>query len=35
MNKKIQVGLLFGGNSSEYEISIMSVNNIYDAIDKN
>lgn len=35
MNKTIQVGLLFGGNSSEYEVSIMSVNNIYDAIDKN
>ncbi|MCT6889666.1 MAG: D-alanine--D-alanine ligase [Lactobacillus sp.] len=35
MNKKIHVGLLFGGNSSEYEVSIMSVNNIYDAIDKN
>ncbi|MCX8737307.1 D-alanine--D-alanine ligase family protein [Lactobacillus sp. B4026] len=34
MNNKVQVGLLFGGNSSEYEVSIMSVQNVYDAIDK-
>lgn len=34
MTKKTQVGLLFGGNSSEYEVSIMSGSNIYDAIDK-
>lgn len=34
MSKKIQVGLIFGGNSSEYEVSIMSGHNIYNAIDK-
>lgn len=34
MTKKTQVGLIFGGNSSEYEVSIMSGSNIYDAIDK-
>lgn len=34
MSKKLQVGLIFGGNSSEYEVSIMSGHNIYQAIDK-
>lgn len=34
MVKKIQVGLMFGGNSSEYEVSIVSGRNIYKAIDK-
>lgn len=34
MNKKIRVGLIFGGNSSEYEVSIISGRNIYKAIDK-
>lgn len=34
MTKKIQVGLIFGGNSSEYEVSIVSGYNIYKAIDK-
>lgn len=34
MSKKTQVGLIFGGNSSEYEVSIMSGHNIYNAIDK-
>ena len=34
MTKKIQVGLIFGGNSSEYEVSIVSGRNIYKAIDK-
>ena len=34
MTKKIQVGLIFGGNSSEYEVSIVSGHNIYKAIDK-
>ena len=34
MVKKIQVGLIFGGNSSEYEVSIVSGHNIYKAIDK-
>lgn len=35
MIKRTQVGLIFGGNSSEYEVSIMSGHNIYNAIDKN
>lgn len=34
MTKKTRVGLIFGGNSSEYEVSIVSGGNIYDAIDK-
>ncbi|MDN5956073.1 MAG: D-alanine--D-alanine ligase [Lactobacillus sp.] len=34
MIKKTQVGLFFGGNSSEYEVSIVSGRNIYKAIDK-
>ncbi|GFO99023.1 D-alanine--D-alanine ligase family protein [Lactobacillus helveticus] len=34
MTKKTQVGLIFGGNSSEYEVSIVSGRNIYKAIDK-
>lgn len=34
MTRKTQVGLIFGGNSSEYEVSIMSGHNIYNAIDK-
>lgn len=34
MKKKIRVGLIFGGNSSEYEVSIISGRNIYKAIDK-
>lgn len=34
MTKKTQVGLIFGGNSSEYEVSIISGRNIYKAIDK-
>lgn len=34
MTKKTQVGLIFGGNSSEYEVSIVSGRNIYNAIDK-
>ncbi|PEG86469.1 MULTISPECIES: D-alanine--D-alanine ligase family protein [unclassified Lactobacillus] len=33
MTKKTQVGLIFGGNSSEYEVSIVSGRNIYKAID--
>lgn len=35
MTKKTQIGLIFGGNSSEYEVSIISGHNIYNAIDKN
>lgn len=34
MIKKTQVGLIFGGNSSEYEVSIISGHNIYKAINK-
>ncbi|TSO25640.1 D-alanine--D-alanine ligase family protein [Lactobacillus sp. LL6] len=34
MTEKTQVGLIFGGNSSEYEVSIVSGRNIYKAIDK-
>ncbi|MCO6531810.1 D-alanine--D-alanine ligase family protein [Lactobacillus sp.] len=34
MTRKTQVGLIFGGNSSEYEVSIMSGHNIYNAIDQ-
>ena len=35
MTNKITVGLIFGGNSSEYEVSIQSAHNIYKAIDTN
>lgn len=35
MTEKTQVGLIFGGNSSEYEVSIISGRNIYKEIDKN
>ena len=34
MTNKKQVGLIFGGSSSEYEVSIISASNIYKAIDK-
>ena len=33
-NKKLHVGLLFGGNSSEHDVSKRSAHNIYDAMDK-
>lgn len=32
--KKIHVALLFGGNSSEHDVSKRSAHNIYDAMDK-
>lgn len=35
MQKKINVGILFGGKSAEHEVSIQSAKNIYQAIDKN
>jgi D-alanine-D-alanine ligase len=35
MAKKIRVGILFGGRSSEHEISLQSAKNIIDAIDTN
>jgi D-alanine-D-alanine ligase len=34
MDKKIKVAVLFGGESAEHEISILSANNIIDAMDK-
>ncbi|MFC1840357.1 D-alanine--D-alanine ligase [Thermodesulfobacteriota bacterium] len=34
MNKKLNVGILFGGKSAEHEISIRSATNIIEAIDK-
>lgn len=33
-NKKLHVALLFGGNSSEHDVSKRSAHNIYDAMDK-
>ena len=33
MNQKIRVGVLFGGQSAEHEISLLSAKNIIDAID--
>ncbi|WP_373841810.1 D-alanine--D-alanine ligase family protein [Limosilactobacillus sp.] len=35
MAKKLRVALLFGGNSSEHDVSKRSAHNIYDALDKN
>ena len=35
MTKKIRVGLLFGGQSAEHEVSLQSAKNIVEAIDKN
>jgi len=35
MKKKIRIGIIFGGQSSEHEVSIQSAKNVYDAIDKN
>ena len=34
MNKKIRVGILFGGKSAEHEVSLQSAKNIVEAIDK-
>ena len=34
MNKKIRVGILFGGKSAEHEVSLQSAKNVIDAIDK-
>jgi len=34
MSKKIRVGVLFGGKSSEHEVSLQSARNVIDAIDK-
>lgn len=35
MNKKIRVGILFGGKSAEHQISLLSAKSVIDAIDKN
>ncbi len=34
MNKKIRVGILFGGCSTEHEVSLQSAKNVVDAIDQ-
>jgi len=34
MKKKLRVGILFGGQSAEHEISLLSAKSVYDAIDK-
>jgi len=34
VNKKIRVGILFGGKSAEHEVSLQSAKNIVEAIDK-
>ncbi len=34
MNKKIRVGILFGGKSAEHEVSLQSAKNVFDAINK-
>ncbi|MEO9967249.1 MAG: D-alanine--D-alanine ligase [Reichenbachiella sp.] len=35
MEKKIKVGILFGGKSAEHEISLRSAKNVIEALDKN
>jgi D-alanine-D-alanine ligase len=35
MEKKLRVGILFGGKSAEHEVSLQSAKNVYDAIDRN
>jgi len=32
--KKIRVGIIFGGKSSEHEVSLLSARNVYKAIDR-
>ncbi|MCL2879927.1 MAG: D-alanine--D-alanine ligase [Treponema sp.] len=34
MQKKITVGILFGGKSAEHEVSLQSAKNVYEAIDR-
>ncbi len=34
MNKKLNIGILFGGKSAEHEVSLQSAKNVFDAIDK-
>lgn len=35
MKKKITVGILFGGKSTEHEVSLLSAKNVVEALDKN
>src|ERR1700722_17493890 len=35
MQRKIRVGVVFGGRSAEHEISLLSAKNVIDALDKN
>lgn len=34
-NRKINIGLVFGGKSGEHEVSLLSAKSIYEALDKN
>jgi len=34
MQKKIKVGVIFGGKSAEHEVSLRSAKNVIEAIDK-
>jgi len=34
MNRKLKVGILFGGKSAEHEVSLQSAKNVYDSIDR-
>jgi len=34
MEKKLRVGILFGGKSAEHEVSLQSAKNVYEAIDR-
>jgi D-alanine-D-alanine ligase len=34
-NKKIKIGILFGGRSAEHEVSLQSAKNVCDALDRN
>ncbi|MDR1302504.1 MAG: D-alanine--D-alanine ligase [Treponema sp.] len=34
MNKKIKVGILFGGKSAEHEVSLQSAKTVFDALDR-
>ncbi|MFZ5391935.1 MAG: D-alanine--D-alanine ligase [Patescibacteria group bacterium] len=33
--KKIKIGIIFGGRSAEHEVSLQSAKNVYEALDKN
>jgi D-alanine-D-alanine ligase len=35
MNRKLRVGLIFGGRSGEHEVSLLSARSIFDALDRN